>query len=150
MESFDKARREIASAGRNIWLAGLGVVAEVEEGGRDLFGQLVERGRPFEERQRKALEQVGDRTGEAVREATQLVQDTVQFETKGMLKKLGLLTREDVQALTARLETLSRKLDDLAERQSIASAMTAIPVLETPLVAATAPKKAKRPRQRKQ
>jgi poly(hydroxyalkanoate) granule-associated protein len=147
MESFDKARREIASAGRNLWLAGLGVVAEVEEGGRDLFGQLVERGRPFEERQRKALEQVGDRTGEAVREATQLVQDTVEFETKGMLKKLGLLTREDVQILTARLETLSRKLDDLAERQSIASAMTAIP--EDLVVAPTAPKKARRPRQRK-
>jgi poly(hydroxyalkanoate) granule-associated protein len=145
-QSIDSGLEKLKSAGRSLWLASLGVVAEVEEGGRDLFGQLVERGRPFEERQRKALEQVGDRTGEAVREATQLVQDTVEFETKGVLKKLGLLTREDVQILTARLETLSRKLDDLAERQSIASAMTAIPEN----IAVTPAPKARRPRQRKQ
>jgi hypothetical protein len=39
---------KLVNAGRSLWLAGLGAVAGVEEGTRDLFGRLVERGRPVE------------------------------------------------------------------------------------------------------
>jgi poly(hydroxyalkanoate) granule-associated protein len=118
-QTFDKARRELVSAGRNLWLAGLGAVAEVEAGGRGLFDRLVERGRPLEKRQRKALKTVGGKTGETVRELSKLVQDTMEYETKGVLKKLGMLTREDLKVLTARLDTLSRKIDEIAARQEI-------------------------------
>ena len=48
---------------------------------------------------------------------TQLVQDTVEFESREMLKRLNVMTREDVKILSARLETLSRKLDEYAERR---------------------------------
>jgi poly(hydroxyalkanoate) granule-associated protein len=113
-QSLESGFEKLKSAGRNLWLAGLGAVAEVEESGRDLFSHLVERGRPFEEKQRQAFEKAGDKTQETVRELSTLVQDTMEFETKGVLKKLGLLTRDDVKILSARLDTLSRKLDELA------------------------------------
>jgi poly(hydroxyalkanoate) granule-associated protein len=144
-QTFDKARRELVSAGRNLWLAGLGAVAEVEEGGKGLFDRLVERGRPLEDRQRKALETVGGRTGETVRELSKLMQDTMEYETKGVLKKLGMLTRDDVKILTARLETLSKKIDELAARQEIDAAEAIAP--EEP--AAPVPSRERRPRQRK-
>ena len=113
-QGIEAGFEKLKSAGRNLWLAGLGAVAEVEEGGRDLFSHLVERGRPFEEKQLQALEKAGDKTQETVRELSTLVQDTVEFETKGVLRKLGLLTRDDVQILSARLDNLSKKLDELA------------------------------------
>jgi poly(hydroxyalkanoate) granule-associated protein len=146
-QSIEAGFEKLKSAGRNLWLAGLGAVAEVEEGGRDLFDRLVERGRPYEEKQRQALEKAGDKTQETVRELSTLVQDTVEFETKGVLKKLGLLTRDDVKILSARLETLSLKLDELA---------APAPLILTPedLAAPAAPTapitpKTRRPRQRK-
>src|SRR5947209_15946652 len=109
-QGFDKARRELVSAGRNLWLASLGAVAKAEEEGRDLFDRLVERGRPLEERRRHqldhALDKMGDRTQETVREFGKLVQDTMEYETKGVLKRFGLMTRDDVKILAARLETL--------------------------------------------
>src|SRR5437588_119900 len=54
-EGFDRTKRELLSAGRNLWLAGLGAVAEAGEEGRGLFDRLVERGRPLDARQRQAI-----------------------------------------------------------------------------------------------
>jgi poly(hydroxyalkanoate) granule-associated protein len=150
-QSFEKP-----GFGRNLWLAGLGAFAQVEEGGRDLFDRLVERGRPLEERQKKTLEKVGDKTSETVRDLGRLVQDTVEFEAQGALKRLGLLTRDDVRMLAARLETLAQKIDDLSARRE-----TAAPLLITEFssssvtapaepAAVSAPQKGRRPRQRKQ
>jgi len=149
-QSFEKARRELVDAGRNLWLAGLGAFAEAEEGGRSLFDRLVERGRPVEERQRKALEKVGDRSNEAVRDLGKLVQDTLEYETKGVLKRLGLLTRDDVKILAARLDTLSKKIDELSARQEVAPLVIATAgELEIEPATDSAPK-ARRPRHRKQ
>jgi len=123
-EDFDRARRELREAGRNLWLAGLGAVAEVEEGSRDwhqLFDRLVERGRPVDERQRKAFEEVGERTGTTVREMKKLFEDTVQYESKSLLKRLGLMTRDDVNVLAARIDSLAAQVDELVASYAIAS-----------------------------
>lgn len=140
-QGLEKARRELASAGRNLWLAGLGAVAKAEEGGRDLFDRLVERGRPLEERQRNVLDKVGDRTSETVRELRKLVQDTMEYETKGVLKRFGMLTKDDVKILAARLDTLSKKIDELSARQELN---------EEPEPATVSAPKERRPRQRKE
>jgi poly(hydroxyalkanoate) granule-associated protein len=122
-ETFDRARRELREAGRNLWLAGLGAVAEVEEGSKEwhqVFDRLVERGRPVDERQRKTLDEIGERTGSTVREMKKLFEDTVQYESKSLLKKLGLMTRDDVQVLAARIDSLAAKVDELVAGYEIA------------------------------
>jgi poly(hydroxyalkanoate) granule-associated protein len=140
-QSFDW--RELATAGRNLWLAGLGVVAEVEEGGRELFDRLVERGRPLERQQRTTIEEVGERSAAAVRDLGKLVQDTMEYETKGVLRRLGLLTRDDVRTLAARLDTLSGKIDEISARQEIPQ--------EIPQeISQVQPAAKRQPRQRKQ
>lgn len=121
MSDFEKARRELLEAGRNLWLAGLGAVAGVEEGSRSWFDRMVERGRPIEERQRRTLDAIGGRTAETVREMGRLFQDTVDYETRSVLKRLGVMTREDVTVLAARIDTLAKRIDELAAlRQSAA------------------------------
>jgi poly(hydroxyalkanoate) granule-associated protein len=145
-QSIESGLEKLKSAGRNLWLASLGAVAEVEESGRDLFTHLVERGRPFEEKQRLALEKAGDKTQETVRELGTLVQDTMEFETKGVLKKLGLLTRDDVKILSARLDTLSKKLDELG---APARLIVTPEEFAAPKPAAPAAAKSRRPRQAK-
>lgn len=114
MSGFEKARRELLDAGRNLWWAGLGAVAGVEEGSRSWFDRMVERGRPIEERQRHAFDEIGGRTATTVREMGQLFQDTVDYETRNVLKRLGVMTREDVTVLAARIDTLAKRIDELA------------------------------------
>ena len=84
------------------------------------FDRLVERGRPVGERQRKAFEEIEERTGATVREMKKLFEDTVQYESKNVLKRLGLMTRDDVQVLAARIDTLTVKVDELVASYEIA------------------------------
>jgi hypothetical protein len=99
----------------------------------------------LEERQKKAAEAVTDRAQRTARELGKLVQDTVAYESRGMLKRLNVMTREDVKILSARLETLSQKLDEYAARRQAAGADMK-PETKT---ATGTPKAASRPRQRK-
>ena len=140
-EAFDK----LLAAGRSLWLAGLGAVAEAEEEGRGLFDRLVERGRPVEERRKQAAGAVADRAQRTARELGKLVQDTVAYESRGMLERLNVMTREDVKILSARLETLSQKIDEYAARRDAAGAA----VKPATRAATGTPKAAPRPRQNK-
>lgn len=147
-ERFDKAVRELRDAGRALWLAGLGAVAEVEEEGRGVLDQwidrMAEKGRSVDERQRKAFDEIGERTGTTVREMKKLFEDTVEYESKTLLKRLGLMTREDVAALAARIDTLAAKVDELVTCYELPAAE----VFEAaPPAAPKAP--ARRPRPRK-
>jgi len=121
MEQVDSGLGKLRAAGRNLWLAGLGAVAEVEEGGRELFDHLVERGRPVEGKQKKLAETITERATKAARDLGKLVEETVELESRGMLKKLNLMTREDVKILTARLESLTKKIDEYAVRRETAA-----------------------------
>jgi poly(hydroxyalkanoate) granule-associated protein len=112
---------KVLATGRNLWLAGVGAVAEVTEGGLEVFDQLVERGRPVEEKQKQVVAAVTDRATRTVREAQRLLEDTVEFESKGVLKRLNVMTREDVKVLSARIETLSKKVDEAVARRQAAT-----------------------------
>jgi poly(hydroxyalkanoate) granule-associated protein len=116
LEQVDSGFDKLRAAGRNLWLAGLGAVAEVEEGSRELFDRLVERGVPVEGKQKKLAATVTKRANKAARELGKLVEETVEFESRGMLKRLNLMTREDIRILSARLETLSKKINEYAVR----------------------------------
>lgn len=149
---------KLLAAGRNLWLAGLGAVAEVEEGTLNLLDRLIEKGRPVEARQKKAAEAVAQKAKGTAMGLTQFVQDTVEYESRQMLKRFNVMTREDVKILSARLETLSAKLDEYAERRQAnaieivspegEAALIVIPEITPETTTAAKPKTAK-PRQRK-
>jgi len=111
----------LTGVGRSLWLAGVGAVAEVSEAGRDTFDRLVERGRPVEEKQKQRVQQVTGRATRTVREAGKLVQDTVEYESRSVLKRLNVMTRDDVKILSARIQTLSKKVDEAVARRHAAT-----------------------------
>lgn len=150
------------TAGRNLFLAGVGAVAEVSEGGMEMFDRLVERGKPFEDKQKQRVEAVVERANQTVRGANQLLQDTVEFESRGVLKRLNVMTREDVKILSARIATLSKKVDEVVERRQAATmgvieivspegeaAAIVIPETVTAAASTGSARKASKPRQRK-
>jgi len=157
-KDMGKALDRLSGVGRNLWLAGVGAVAEVTEAGRDTFDRLVERGKPVEEKQRQLVQKVAGRATQTVREAGKLVQDTVEYESRGVLRRLNVMTREDVKVLSSRLNSLSKKVDEAVERRQAPAGVieiagpegetAAIVVQETPTAAAHA-RKASAPRTKK-
>ncbi len=157
-KDMGKALDRLTGVGRSLWLAGVGAVAEVKEAGMETFDRLVERGKPIEEKQKQMVRKVTGRATQTVREAGKLVQDTVEYESRGVLKRLNVMTRDDIKVLSSRLNSLSKKVDEVVARRQAATGVieivspegkaAAIVVPETPTAAARA-KKVSGPRTKK-
>lgn len=142
---FGRARQELFNVGRNLWLASLGAIFEADEASTKLIDRLVERGRPLDERHRKTVEAFADRANGAMREAGKLFQDTIEYESRQVLRKVGVLTREDLRTLSARLDILSKQIDEYAAAKAVAEAV----IITPDAAAAEEVTSERRPRQRK-
>ena len=117
-ERLEALREELTEAGHTIWLAGLGAVKRVGEEGRGLFDSLVERGRKVEKRQFKTIDRTLAQTTRRVRDLSGRVQSRVEVGVRDTLHRLGVASRDDLQALTGRLEALDRKISRAAGEPS--------------------------------
>lgn len=118
MDKTAELRDGLYRTGREIWLAGLGVVATVGEEARSAFETLVERGKAVEARDDKTV--VGRAMGEMgqqVRKVGQKVEDGLQETSKAVLHRFGVPSHAEIQALISRVEQLSAKVDTIASKE---------------------------------
>lgn len=108
----------VGSSAQQVWLAGMGAVARAQAEGSKLFDSLVKDGRAMERQARKAgsaqaeqlrnvmEDRVADARGRANAAWARLEQgfDTRVQET---LARVGVVTRADLAALSARIDALA-------------------------------------------
>lgn len=116
---------------RKLWLAGLGAYAKVGQEGLDYFQTLVHLGEQAEQRGRKQVnEQVKAANGQIdeARSRVSVVKNQVAariekieqaFDSRvaGALNRLGIPARQDIEALSAKLDELSALLERVARTQ---------------------------------
>ena len=117
---------ELTSRAREIWLAGLGALARLEEEGDKVFRTLVERGASYEKKRRKQFDEA---TGSLRKQQESFTKDvTKQFEEAAesvekmmsttlneTFSRLGIPTQGEVKDLSAKVGDLSAKLDKLSQ-----------------------------------
>jgi poly(hydroxyalkanoate) granule-associated protein len=108
----DDARR----TGRTIWLAGLGATGVIGNTGRTLFDTLVDEGRRFQDRELGLARETADRAAAALGDAVKRVEEAVQQVSKAALNRIGMPSRGDIAALTARVEQLTAKVETLSQK----------------------------------
>jgi len=114
-------RRDLAAAGRRLWLAGLGLVgeaADLDAASRRWIDELVERGRPVAERQRRAVDDLADRANARLCRAGRRLEERARGGVAGALARMGAPTREDIDRLAARVAALTANIDDLTAAQA--------------------------------
>ena len=112
---------EVKQAGRQVWLAGLGAAGIVTTGGEAVFSMLVEEGK----RVRKMtvadvgglLDTVVESAVTPMKTAVGRFDATVQNTTKTVLARIGVPSRQEVAALTTRVEQLITKVESLNVRK---------------------------------
>lgn len=114
---FEKMRKDLTEAGRSIWLAGLGAVARAEEEGQEIFERFVERGRKVEKSQFKSIDRTVARTTDTLKDWSDKVQGTVRDGMKEVLHRVGMPSRQDLEHLSARINDLSKKVDQFAAQR---------------------------------
>jgi len=119
---FDSAlANSVKESAREIWLAGMGAFAKAQAEGRQVFETLVKEGSSLQKKtQGVAEEKFGEVTSRMTSMADEVTAKAGQhwdklesiFEerTAKALKKLGVPSAKDVDALVARIDELSAKV----------------------------------------
>lgn len=109
---------------KEIWLAGLGALSAVEEGGSKLFKSLVDRGTEFEKKRKQEIDEMWEEVSDRYREVGDQVGDSIgkaekAFEKniKAIISGMGIPTRKEVEELSGKVDALNAKLDKLQKKQ---------------------------------
>lgn len=112
---YKKLQDELFESTRRIWLAGLGTLSVVEEESTEIFDQLIKKGRLVEEKGRQRM----SKTKAEIESGTEELSEKLDRQVSGVLQKLGVPSRAQVQDLTQRVEQLSEQVDRLAPAQPV-------------------------------
>jgi poly(hydroxyalkanoate) granule-associated protein len=114
-ELLDRGR-DLAGRGHEVWLAGLGAFAAVEEEGTAFFTDLVNRGRKVEDTGKKRLDAVRDRIEERQQQVTHELDERVYGPMGDALRRFGVPTKKEIDSLSQRVEALTRQVQLLVAR----------------------------------
>lgn len=110
---------EVTSRSRDIWLAGLGAFATVEEEGSKFFTNLVERGKKREKKSKEQLDEVYKKIEESQKDVSSRLEETMNMIEKkfeGVLDRMGVPNRDEVQSLMKKVDKLSDRVDNLSKK----------------------------------
>jgi poly(hydroxyalkanoate) granule-associated protein len=102
-------RSPLYEAARKVLLAGMGAFALAQEEGEDFVNKLVERGEIAEKDARKLVKEMADKR----RKAGQAGRDGLEKRIEDILDRMNVPTKSDIEALSAKITTLSHKVDEL-------------------------------------
>lgn len=114
-ESVETADRSpLLSMARKVLLAGIGTVALAQEEIEDFVNKLIERGEIAERDGRKLVEDIMERRRKKTHEAEQQLDQRVE----DLLDRMNVPTKADIEALSAKIAILTKKVDELKKNHA--------------------------------
>jgi poly(hydroxyalkanoate) granule-associated protein len=108
--------RGMAGKGHDVWLAGLGAFAAVEEEGSALFDTLVKRGRKVESGGRKRMDEWREDLEDRRQQVTHEVEERVTDPIMNAFRSFGVPTHREIRDLSSKVDALSRQVQVLLSR----------------------------------
>ncbi len=112
-EPKDKNEAPLSEMLRRVMLATIGAVAIAQEELEAFVNRLVERGEIAEQDGKKLVNEMKDKR----KSKTAQVEDEVSKNLEGVLKRMNIPSKADVDALSQKITTLSKKIDDLKKTE---------------------------------
>ena len=139
-----EAAGDVKDAAQKVFLAGLGALVVAEEEGSKVFKKLVKKGSKIElpglgmERVQAVRRQIGAGVDDAADAVTGRVndaryaagkvadetEDRLQETVSGVMKRLGVPTRQEITELTASVEALTEHVERLKKDRAAQDALT--------------------------
>ncbi|MGA9836428.1 MAG: phasin family protein [Gemmatimonadaceae bacterium] len=97
-----------------IWLAGLGAVSMAEDESGKMFKTLVSRGKAFQTAGKDRLIEVKERfdVRKAASNTVDRISENLDEGMNGVLSRLGLPTKKEIEGLSKRVERLTKTLEE--------------------------------------
>ena len=98
---------------RRVLLAAVGAVVLTQEQIEDFVGKLVERGEIADGDARNLLSDIFDRRKKVVQGNAKKAEENVDSRIENMLTRMNIPTKSEIDALSDKIEELTRKVDQL-------------------------------------
>jgi len=108
-EVVEEKRSSLLDATRKVLLASIGAVALAQDEVEDFVNRLIERGEIAEKDGRKLVRDVMDKRKKQAKET----EKDLEGRMEGMLERMGIPTKSDIDALGRKIAALSKKVDEL-------------------------------------
>jgi poly(hydroxyalkanoate) granule-associated protein len=105
-------QRQLMDLARKVMLAGIGAVALAQDEIEDFVHKLIERGELAEKDGRKMLDDVKERRKKATKVAEENL-EKLDKRVEEMLVRMNVPTKADLDALSTKITTLTKKVDEL-------------------------------------
>jgi poly(hydroxyalkanoate) granule-associated protein len=131
----DLEKNPLVVAAHKVLLAGIGAAALAQEEIEDFINRLVERGSIAEadgrrmakdilDQRRKQMERAGEKAQEvatemrsSMTEGPKKIADDLEQRIEGVLARMNIPTKEEVETLTAKITALTHKVDELKKTE---------------------------------
>jgi poly(hydroxyalkanoate) granule-associated protein len=107
--SEEMERNPLLEATRKVLLASIGAVALAQEEVEAFVNKLVERGEIAEKDGKKLVRDVMDKRKKEAKKA----EDELDKRIEDLLDRMNVPTKSDIEALSAKITALSKKVDEL-------------------------------------
>jgi poly(hydroxyalkanoate) granule-associated protein len=113
-----KVKKEVAppvqqnallDAARKVLLASIGAVALAQDEVEDFVNKLIDRGQIAEKDGRKLIQDVMERR----KKTTKAAEENLDKRVEELLARMNVPTKADLDALSAKISTLTKKVDEL-------------------------------------
>jgi poly(hydroxyalkanoate) granule-associated protein len=108
-EPNEKAQSQMAEMVRKVMLATIGAAAIAQEEVEALINRLIERGEIAEKDGKKLMHEMMDKR----KSRTMKVEDEINKNISDVLERMNIPTRTDIDALSQKINGLSKKIDEL-------------------------------------
>ena len=98
---------------RRVLMAGVGAVALTQEQMEEFVGKLVERGEIADGDARKLISDVVDRRKRTLQDGTKRAEEELDKRIEGLLVRMNIPSKGEIDALSDKIADLSRKVDQL-------------------------------------
>lgn len=112
-EQLEVEEVSILESLRRVLLASIGAVALTIEEIGDLVDKFVERGEIAEQEGKKLVSEIKEKRKKTTGEA----EDVASTRMREMMDRMDIPTKSDIDALSAKIATLSKKVDELKKSQ---------------------------------
>lgn len=112
-EETTEDRNSFVGGVRRVLMAGIGAFALAQEEVEDFVNKLIERGEIAEKDGRKLVNDILERRKGKTQETTKRVENELEKRFESLLDKMNIPTKNDIEALTAKVTELSKKVDEL-------------------------------------
>lgn len=113
LENTKNVTDQVTETGKSVLFAGLGTYTIVEENTKKVFDSLVQRGQKTEKPHTVKMPERILSLSNRLRDQGKKVETKVQDTMNSMLHRFGVPSRDEVQLLISRVESLTKKIDGL-------------------------------------